>query len=65
MLLWKDLLTSNENSKVQGAVHSTGSRNGQKRRFSLHVLFLPPQSLSFRSFLEIPVPPQKLPGGPL
>lgn len=65
MLLWKDLLTSNEKSKVQGAAYSTGSRNGQKRRFSLHVPFLPPQSLFFRSFLEMPVPPQKLTGGPL
>ena len=65
MLLWKDLLTSNEKSKVQGTAHSTGSRNGQKRRFSLHVLFLPPQSPFLCFFLEMPVPPQKLTGGPL
>ena len=31
---------------------------------SLHVPFLPPQSLSFRSFLEIPVPFWKYPSLP-
>lgn len=67
MLLWKDLLTSNEKSKVQGTAHSTGSRNGQKRSFSLHVPFLPRQSLSFPvSFWKCPsLPRSSLTGGPL
>lgn len=59
MLLWKDLLTPSEKSKVQGA------RNRQKRKVSLHILFVPAQPLSLPFFLEMPIPPQKLTDGPL
>ena len=65
MLLWKDLLTPSEKSKVQGSEHSMGARNIQKRKVSLYVLFLPAQPLSLPFFLEMPIPPQKLTDGPL